>query len=150
MEKLIIFNKEQISFNTQTLKVSSFGEYLVNFYLFATHVCLLWILRSKYFDLDTFQTIRLSVVEKTRDFCSRFPWFLQIFSQFYFFKNQKIICTKFQVLLSLMGILVIVLALGASFGFCFYMGIFFADIHPVIPFLLLGIGNENNVVAQKM
>ena len=41
-----------------------------------------------------------------------------------------------------MGMVVIVLALGASFGFCFYMGIFFADIHPVIPFLLLGIGKR--------
>ena len=44
-----------------------------------------------------------------------------------------------------MGMVVIVLALGASFGFCFYMGIFFADIHPVIPFLLLGIGITKNI-----
>ena len=45
-----------------------------------------------------------------------------------------------------MGILVIVLSLGASFGFCFYMGIFFADMHPVIPFLLLGIGVDDMYV----
>ena len=48
-----------------------------------------------------------------------------------------------------MGILVIVLSLGASFGFCFYMGIFFADMHPVIPFLLLGIGVDDMYVIVQ-
>ena len=35
------------------------------------------------------------------------------------------------------------MSLGASFGFCFYSGMFFADMHPVIPFLLLGIGVDD-------
>ena len=48
-----------------------------------------------------------------------------------------------------MGLMVIGLALGASFGFCFYMGIFFADMHPVIPFLLLGIGVDDMYVIVQ-
>ena len=48
-----------------------------------------------------------------------------------------------------MGLMVIGLALGVSFGFCFYMGIFFADMHPVIPFLLLGIGVDDMYVIVQ-
>ena len=39
-----------------------------------------------------------------------------------------------------MGMMVIAMSLGASFGFCFYLGLYFGDMHPAIPFLLLGIG----------
>ena len=49
----------------------------------------------------------------------------------------------------MMGILVIGLALGASFGLCFYMQIFFADMHPIIPFLLLGIGVDDMFVIVQ-
>ena len=49
-----------------------------------------------------------------------------------------------------MGILVIGLALGASFGLCFYMQIFFADMHPIIPFLLLGIGVDDMFVIVQV
>ncbi len=49
-----------------------------------------------------------------------------------------------------MGIVVIALALGASFGFCFYLGIFFADMHPIIPFLLLGIGVDDMYVIVQV
>ena len=55
-----------------------------------------------------------------------------------------------QVLLSLLGLCVIGLALGASFGFCFYCGWFFADMHPIIPFLMLGIGVDNMFVIVKV
>ena len=46
-----------------------------------------------------------------------------------------------QVFLSVAGMLVIGLALGASFGLCFYIGLSINDVCPVIPFLLLGIGD---------
>ena len=45
---------------------------------------------------------------------------------------------------------VIGLGLGASFGFCFYAGWFFADMHPIIPFLLLGIGVDDMFVIVKV
>ena len=47
----------------------------------------------------------------------------------------------YQVFLSVAGMLVIGLALGASFGLCFYIGLSINDVCPVIPFLLLGIGD---------
>ncbi len=50
----------------------------------------------------------------------------------------------------MMGILVIGLALAASFGLCFYMQIFFADMHPIIPFLLLGIGVDDMFVIVQV
>ena len=45
---------------------------------------------------------------------------------------------------------VIGLGLIASFGFCFYAGWFFADMHPIIPFLLLGIGVDDMFVIVKV
>ena len=84
---------------------------------------------------------RVSIFFPYTDIWSKMFPFLDFFSPpIFILKNPSIFI--FQVLLSLMGMVVIVLALGASFGFCFYMGIFFADIHPVIPFLLLGIGKR--------
>ena len=49
-------------------------------------------------------------------------------------------CSPYQVLLSLAGMVVVGLALGASFGLCFYVGLSLNDVCPIIPFLLLGIG----------
>ena len=54
-----------------------------------------------------------------------------------------------RVFLCLAGIFVIALSLSTSFGFCFYIGIFFADMHPVIPFLLLGIGVDDLYVIVQ-
>lgn len=54
-----------------------------------------------------------------------------------------------RALLSISGMLVIGLALGASFGFCFYLGISFNDICPIIPFLLLGIGVDDMFVIVQ-
>ena len=50
------------------------------------------------------------------------------------------VLTSHQVLLSIAGMVVIGLALGASFGLCFYLGAGINDMCPIIPFLLLGIG----------
>ena len=58
-----------------------------------------------------------------------------------FFLQQRDILI-IQVFLSVAGMLVIGLALGASFGLCFYIGLSINDVCPVIPFLLLGIGDS--------
>ncbi len=56
-----------------------------------------------------------------------------------------------RVFLSLMGMVVIGFSIASSFGLCFYMNIFYADIHPVIPFLLLGIGVDDMfVIVQSL
>ena len=52
-------------------------------------------------------------------------------------------------MLALMGILVIGMSLGASFGFCFYTGLYFGDLHSSIPFLLLGIGVDDLYVIVQ-
>ena len=41
------------------------------------------------------------------------------------------------------------MALGASFGSCFYLGLFFSDMHPCLPFLLLGIGVDDMFVIVQ-
>ena len=48
-----------------------------------------------------------------------------------------------------MGMVVIGMALGASFGSCFYLGLFFSDMHPCLPFLLLGIGVDDMFVIVQ-
>ena len=48
-----------------------------------------------------------------------------------------------------MGMFVIAMSLGASFGFCFYIGLYFGDMHPAIPFLLLGIGVDDMFVIVQ-
>ena len=53
--------------------------------------------------------------------------------------------------MAVLGLSVIALSIGASFGMGFYLGIFFADIQPIIPFLLLGLGVDNIfVIAQSL
>lgn len=54
-----------------------------------------------------------------------------------------------RVFLSLMGMLVIGFSIGASFGVCFFMRIFYADMHPTIPFLMLGIGVDDMFVVVQ-
>ena len=53
-----------------------------------------------------------------------------------------------RALLSIVGMIVSGLALDASFGLCFYFGISFNDICPIIPFLLLGIGVDDIFVIE--
>ena len=69
-----------------------------------------------------------------------------------FFKA-KVIVTQFhiclQVVLSFLGIVVIGMSLGASLGFCFYIGLIWGEMHPSIPFLLLGIGVDDMYVIVQ-
>jgi hypothetical protein len=55
-----------------------------------------------------------------------------------------------QVVLSILGMTVIGFAMTASFGMCFYMGFFFTEMHPIIPFLLLGIGVDDMFVIVQV
>ncbi len=55
------------------------------------------------------------------------------------------------MMLSVMGMTVIGLSCGASYGLCFFMGVFYADMHPIIPFLLMGIGVDDMfVIVQSL
>lgn len=51
-----------------------------------------------------------------------------------------------RIYLSLLGVSIVGLAILASYGFCFYMGFFFGPVHPILPFLLLGIGVDDMFV----
>ncbi len=56
-----------------------------------------------------------------------------------------------RVLLSMQGMAVIGLSIGASYGVCFVAGVFYADMHPIIPFLLMGIGVDDMfVIVQSL
>lgn len=55
-----------------------------------------------------------------------------------------------QILLALLGVSVIGQAIFASYGLCFYMGFFWGPLHPVLPFLLLGIGVDNIFVIMQV
>ena len=49
-----------------------------------------------------------------------------------------------------MGLAVIGFGVASSFGVAFYVGLFFAPhLHPIIPFLLLGIGVDNMFVIVQ-
>ncbi len=53
--------------------------------------------------------------------------------------------------LSVMGMTVIGLSLFSSYGVCFAFGVFYADMHPIIPFLLMGIGVDDMfVIVQSL
>ena len=66
-----------------------------------------------------------------------------------YFKHTNLTNFCLQVFLSLQGLLVIGMSLVASFGLCFFLGLFFADMHPTIPFLLLGIGVDDIYVIVQ-
>lgn len=51
-----------------------------------------------------------------------------------------------RILLSVMGMVAVGMSILASYGTCFFMGIFFAELHPIIPFLLMGIGVDDMFV----
>ncbi|KAK3931008.1 Patched domain-containing protein 3 [Frankliniella fusca] len=51
-----------------------------------------------------------------------------------------------RIYLSLLGVSIVGLTILASYGFCFYMGFFFGPVHPILPFLLLGIGVDDMFV----
>nr|XP_012227494.1 PREDICTED: patched domain-containing protein 3-like [Linepithema humile] len=54
-----------------------------------------------------------------------------------------------RVYLSLMGICVVGQALLSSYGLCFYMGFMYGPVHPILPFLLLGIGVDDMFVIMQ-
>lgn len=54
-----------------------------------------------------------------------------------------------RALLSLAGMVVVGLSLGASYGLGFYLGVAFNDMCPVIPFLLLGIGVDDMFIIVQ-
>lgn len=49
-----------------------------------------------------------------------------------------------------MGMSIVLMSVGASFGLCAFMGIDMTDIHPVIPFLLLGISVDDMFVIIEV
>uniref|UniRef100_A0A0P5P9V2 Patched domain-containing protein n=1 Tax=Daphnia magna TaxID=35525 RepID=A0A0P5P9V2_9CRUS len=51
-----------------------------------------------------------------------------------------------RVVLSIVGVSVVAQAILASYGLCFYLGVQYGPIHPIIPFLLLGIGVDDMFV----
>ncbi|XP_011632112.1 patched domain-containing protein 3-like isoform X2 [Pogonomyrmex barbatus] len=54
-----------------------------------------------------------------------------------------------RIYLSLMGISVVGQALLSSYGVCYYMGFFYGPVHPILPFLLLGIGVDDMFVIMQ-
>lgn len=54
-----------------------------------------------------------------------------------------------RIYLSLMGISVVAQALLSSYGLCFYMGFFYGPVHPILPFLLLGIGVDDMFIIMQ-
>nr|CAD7410799.1 unnamed protein product [Timema poppensis] len=54
-----------------------------------------------------------------------------------------------RVYLSLMAVSLVGQAILASYGLCFYMGFFWGPIHPILPFLLLGVGIDNTFVIVQ-
>ena len=48
-----------------------------------------------------------------------------------------------------MGMVLIGMSLGSAFGFCFYIGLWFGELHSSLPFLLLGIGVDDMYVIVQ-
>jgi hypothetical protein len=48
--------------------------------------------------------------------------------------------------MSIVGVSAIGLAIVASYGLCFYLGVVYGLVHPMIPFLVLGIGVDDMFV----
>ncbi|XP_011339858.1 NPC intracellular cholesterol transporter 1 isoform X3 [Ooceraea biroi] len=54
-----------------------------------------------------------------------------------------------RIYLSLMGISVVGQALLSSYGICYYLGFSYGPVHPILPFLLLGIGVDDMFVIMQ-
>ncbi|KAF4533134.1 hypothetical protein B566_EDAN007945 [Ephemera danica] len=60
-------------------------------------------------------------------------------------------CIEHRFILSLLGVSIVGQSIVASYGFCFYTGFFYGPIHPILPFLLLGIGVDDIfVIVQSL
>ena len=56
-----------------------------------------------------------------------------------------------RIYLSLMGVSVVGQAILSAYGVCYYLGYFYGPIHPILPFLLLGIGVDDMfVIIQSL
>ncbi|CAB3369749.1 Hypothetical predicted protein [Cloeon dipterum] len=54
-----------------------------------------------------------------------------------------------RVYLALSGGLTVPMAIAASFGFCFSLKYFYGPIHPILPFLLLGVGVDDMFIIVQ-
>ncbi|XP_046427563.1 patched domain-containing protein 3-like isoform X1 [Neodiprion fabricii] len=54
-----------------------------------------------------------------------------------------------RIYLSIVGVSVIGQAILSAYGICYYMGYFYGPIHPILPFLLLGIGVDDMFVIMQ-
>ncbi|KAG7199741.1 hypothetical protein KM043_000413 [Ampulex compressa] len=54
-----------------------------------------------------------------------------------------------RIYLSLMGISVVGQAILSSYGVCYYVGFSYGPVHPILPFLLLGIGVDDMFVIMQ-
>jgi len=48
-----------------------------------------------------------------------------------------------------MGISVVGQAILSAYGICYYMGFFYGSVHPILPFLLLGIGVDDMFIIMQ-
>ena len=49
--------------------------------------------------------------------------------------------------MSLLGLASVGMSIGFSYGFCSLIGLAYGPLHNMIPFLLLGIGDTNNLTS---
>ncbi|XP_012277603.1 patched domain-containing protein 3 [Orussus abietinus] len=54
-----------------------------------------------------------------------------------------------RIYLSLLGVSVVGQAIICSYGVCFYLGFFYGPVHPILPFLMLGIGVDDMFVIMQ-
>lgn len=54
-----------------------------------------------------------------------------------------------RIYLSLIGISVVGQAILSSYGVCYYMGYLYGPVHPILPFLLLGIGVDDMFIIMQ-
>ncbi|XP_012258315.2 patched domain-containing protein 3-like [Athalia rosae] len=54
-----------------------------------------------------------------------------------------------RIYLSIIGVSVVGQSILSAYGICYYMGYFYGPIHPILPFLLLGIGVDDMFVVMQ-
>lgn len=54
-----------------------------------------------------------------------------------------------RIYLSIFGVSVVGQSILSAYGICYYMGYFYGPIHPILPFLLLGIGVDDMFVIMQ-
>ena len=65
------------------------------------------------------------------------------------FMTGKLNSVEFRGRLSLSGILAVVMGIGACYGLCSGIGLFYTSLHTVLPFLILGIGIDDMFVIVQ-